>query len=155
MTGSRLISRRNIMGSGLVLATPALIGVGRARAADVRRLSLGYDQPHTTGYGIAADMFSAKRDQLSKGPRAVDQSPAAQLGQEPQMLQKIRTGDIDLIFSSTANAATLSPESGVLSIHYLFRSEDHLVRAIADARLIAALKEMFADTVKDAHFLAP
>ena len=41
----------------------------------------------------------------------VDQFPGAQLGQEPQMLQKIRTGDIDFMISSTANAATVSPES--------------------------------------------
>ncbi len=45
----------------------------------------------------------------------IDQFPGAQLGQEPQMLQKIRTGDIDFMISSTANAATVSPESGVLS----------------------------------------
>lgn len=154
MTGSRLISRRNIVGSGLILATPALIGVGRARAADVRRLSLGYDQPHTTGYGIAADMFSAKLDQLSKGSLAVDQFPAAQLGQEPQMLQKIRTGDIDLIFSSTANAATLSPQSGVFSIHYVFNSEDHLRRVVADPAVVATTREMFTSTVEGARVLA-
>ena len=71
------------------------------------------------------------------------------------MLQKIRTGDIDFIFSSSANAATISPESGVLSIHYLFRSEDHLVRAVADPRLVAALREMFSETVTNAHFLVP
>ena len=63
----------------------------------------------------------------------IDQFPGAQLGQEPQMLQKIRTGDIDFIFSASANAATLSPQSGVLSIHFLFRSEDHLVRAVVHA----------------------
>jgi len=70
------------------------------------------------------------------------------------MLQKIRTGDIDFMISSTANAATVAPESGVLSIHYLFRSEDQLIKAIADPRLIAAVKEMFDATVKDGHVLA-
>ena len=69
------------------------------------------------------------------------------------MLQKIRTGDIDFIFSASANAATISPQSGVMSIHYLFRSEDHLVRAVADPRLVGAVRDMFADTVKDAHLL--
>jgi tripartite ATP-independent transporter DctP family solute receptor len=128
---------------------------GPVLAADVKHYSLGYDQPHTTGYGIGADLFAAKLSELSKGTMVIDQFPGAQLGQEPQMLQKIRTGDIDFIFSASANAATISPESGVLSIHYLFRSEDHLVRAIADPRLTAALREMFTDTVKDAHFLVP
>jgi tripartite ATP-independent transporter DctP family solute receptor len=126
-----------------------------ALAADPKHYSLGYDQPHTTGYGVGADLFAAKLSELSKGTMVIDQFPGAQLGQEPQMLQKIRTGDIDFIFSSSANAATISPESGVLSIHYLFRSEDHLVRALADPRLAAALQELFSDTVKDAHFLVP
>jgi tripartite ATP-independent transporter DctP family solute receptor len=128
--------------------TPAL-------AADVKHYSLGYDQPHTTGYGVGADLFAAKLSELSKGTMVIDQFPGAQLGQEPQMLQKIRTGDIDFIFSASANAATISPESGVLSIHYLFRSEDHLVRTIADPKLAAGLREMFDATVKDAHFLVP
>jgi tripartite ATP-independent transporter DctP family solute receptor len=130
-----------------------VIGSTPIRAAEVKHYSLGYDQPHTTAYGIGADLFAAKLSDVSNGSMVIDQFPGAQLGQEPQMLQKIRTGDIDFIFSATANAATLSPESGVLSIHYIFRSEDHLVRAVADPRLVGAMREMFADTVKDAHVL--
>ena len=44
----------------------------------------------------------------------IDQFPGAQLGQEPQVLQKLRTGDVDFAISATANAATLSPESSRL-----------------------------------------
>jgi len=61
---------------------------------------------------------------------------------------------IDLISSPSANAATISPQSGASSIHCLFRSVDHLVRAIAHPKLVATLRELFSDTVKDAHFLA-
>jgi TRAP-type C4-dicarboxylate transport system substrate-binding protein len=43
----------------------------------------------------------------------IDQFPGAQLGQEPQVLQKLRTGDIDFAITSTANSATVQPESGV------------------------------------------
>ena len=92
-----------------------------ASAADARHFSLGYDQPRTTGYGIAADIFGKKLEELSKGAMLIDQFPGAQLGQEPQMLQSIRTGDIDFIISSTANASTVAPESGVFSLHYIFR----------------------------------
>ena len=138
---------------GVTLLWAAVLFAPAALAADARHYSLGYDQPHTTAYGIGADIFAAKLSELSKGTMEIDQFPGAQLGQEPQMLQKIRTGDIDFIFSATANAATLSPQSGALSIHYLFRSEDHLVRAIADPRLVGAMRDMFADTVKDAHVL--
>lgn len=122
-------------------------------AAETKHYSFGYDQPHTTGYGVAGDTFAAKLSELSKGTMAIDQFPGAQLGQEPQMLQKIRTGDIDFIISSTANAATLSPESGVMSLHYLFRDEDHLIKSLGDPRVIAAVKTMFDETVQGAHVL--
>ncbi len=62
-----------------------------AEAAE-RHFTFGYDQPHTTAYGYAADVFAAKLKELSKGEMIIDQFPGAQLGQEPQMLQKVRTG---------------------------------------------------------------
>jgi TRAP-type transport system periplasmic protein len=83
----------------------------------------------------------------------IDQFPGAQLGTEPQTLQLITRGDIDFIITSTANAATVSPESGVMSIHFIFRSEDHLKKALADPRLVAAVRKMFDETVKGAHVL--
>ena len=135
------------------VAMSVLVGTA-ARADQTRNFSFAYDQPHSTGYGVAADLFNSKLMEVSHGTMAIDQFPGAQLGQEPQMLQKIRTGDIDFMISSTANAATVAPESGVLSIHYLFRSEDQLIKAIADPRLIAAVREMFDATVKDGHVLA-
>jgi len=126
---------------------------GQARSQEVHHYRLGYDQPHTTGYGVAGDIFHDKLAALSKGSMIIDQFPGAQLGQEPQMLQLVLRGDIDFIISSTANAATVSPESGVMSIHYLFRSEDHLTRSIADPKLVSAVRKMFDDTVKGAHVL--
>jgi TRAP-type C4-dicarboxylate transport system substrate-binding protein len=69
------------------------------------------------------------------------------------MLQKIRTGDIDFIISSTANASTVQPESGVMSIHFVFRGEDHLTKALADPGVVAAVKEMFNGKVQGARVL--
>jgi tripartite ATP-independent transporter DctP family solute receptor len=147
-----MISRRGLVGSSLVLAAPAILSP-RAARAEVRRFNLGYDQPHTTAYGVAADIFAAKLEALSKGTMVIDQFPGAQLGQEPQALQKIRTGDIDFIFSATANAATLSPQAGVFSIHYLFRNERHLKNAVTDAAVTAALRDLFAATVQGARMV--
>ena len=59
-----------------------------ARADSARHYSFAYDQPHSTGYGIAADLFNAKLLEMSHGSMAIDQFPGAQLGQEPQMLQR-------------------------------------------------------------------
>jgi len=84
----------------------------------------------------------------------VDQFPGAQLGQEPQVLQKLRTGDIDFAITSTANSATVQPESGVFSIHFVFRSEDHLKKALADPAVVSAFREMMNSKVEGAHTLA-
>ena len=84
----------------------------------------------------------------------IDQYPGAQLGQEPQVLQLVKSGDIEFCISSSANAATLSPQAGVMSLHFLFRSEDHLVKALADSKLSEAVKAMIADTVQGAQVLA-
>ena len=125
-----------------------------AEAAEARRFSFAYDQPHTTAYGIAADTFANKLAEVSHGTMAIDQFPGAQLGQEPQVLQKLRTGDVDFAITSTANSATLQPEAGVFSIHFVFRSEDHLKRALADPGVSAAFKEMINSKVEGAHTLA-
>ncbi|HUH84566.1 MAG TPA: TRAP transporter substrate-binding protein [Stellaceae bacterium] len=139
----------------LGLAAVVTLALGLAAGAqEARHFRFGYDQPHSTGYGVAGDMFAAKLAQLSKGTMIIDQFPGAQLGQEPQMLQLVTRGDIDFIITSTANAATLAPESGVMSIHFIFRSEDHLKKALADPRLVAAVRKMFDDRVKGAHVLA-
>jgi tripartite ATP-independent transporter DctP family solute receptor len=130
-----------------------VLGPAVASAADAHQYSLGYDQPHATGYGIAADIFAKKLEELSKGAMLIDQFPGAQLGQEPQMLQSIRTGDIDFLISSTANASTVAPESGVFSLHFIFRGEDHLQRVLHDQAVIAAMKQMVADSTKGAQVL--
>eukprot|EP01037_Dinobryon_pediforme_P002621 gene2621-2661_t len=145
--------RKTIASLACVL-TSAVLLASMPAMAQTKHFSFGYDQPHTTGYGVAGDMFNAKLSELSKGTMVIDQFPGAQLGQEPQMLQKIRTGDIDFIITSTANSATLEPQSGVLSIHYVFTSEAHLVRALAKPEMTTAVREMFSANVTGARVLA-
>jgi len=92
-----------------VLSIVAASFTGAASADEVRHFSFAYDQPKTTAYGIAGDTFAAKLAELSHGSMIIDQFPGAQLGQEPQVLQKLRTGDVDFSITSTANSATLQP----------------------------------------------
>jgi tripartite ATP-independent transporter DctP family solute receptor len=137
-----------------VLSLVAAASAGGARADDVRHFSFAYDQPHTTAYGIAGDTFAAKLAELSHNTLLVDQFPGAQLGQEPQVLQKLRTGDVDFSMTSTANAATLQPEAGVFSIHFVFGSADHLLKALSDPGVVAAFKQMVNSKVEGTRILA-
>jgi tripartite ATP-independent transporter DctP family solute receptor len=143
-------------------SVPYLIALGIAAGCvssgtwsqEARHFRFAYDQPRDTGYGVAGDIFAERLKQLSKGTMLIDQYPGAQLGQEPQVLQLMKNGDIEFCISSSANAATLSPQAGVMSLHYLFRSEDHLKKAIADPKVVKAVKEMIEDTVQGGHVLA-
>ena len=118
-----------------------------------RKFTFGYDQPHSTAYGIAGDIFNAKLMELSKGTMGIDQFPGAQLGQEPVMLQKLRTGDIDFVITSTANASTLAPQAGVFSLHFIFRDQDHLAKTLADPGVSKAFRTMIDESVQGAHVL--
>jgi TRAP-type transport system periplasmic protein len=136
-----------------IVAAWMLSAVG-ASAQEVKHYRFAYDQPKTTGYGILGDIFGEKLKELSKGTMLIDQYPGAQLGQEPQVLQLVKSGDVEFCISSSANAATLSPQAGVMSMHFLFRSEAHLIKAIANPDVAQAVKAMIADTVQGAHVIA-
>src|SRR5664279_5005488 len=136
------------------LALAAAVWSVAGWSQEVKHYRFAYDQPKNTGYSIAADIFSERLKELSKGTMLIDQYPGAQLGQEPQVLQLMKAGDIEFCISAAANAATLSPQAGVMSLHYLFLSEDHLVRAVADPKVVQAVKDMIDDTVQGGHVLA-
>src|SRR5205823_12665982 len=139
--------------SALALTAGLALAAGDAQA-QAKHYKLAYDQPVSTGYGIAGNIFAEKLKELSKGTMLIDQYPGAQLGQEPQVLQLVKSGDVEFCISSSANAATLSPQAGVMSMHFLFRSEAHLIKAIADPEVAKAAKAMIADTVRGAHVIA-
>ncbi|MBV9834533.1 MAG: TRAP transporter substrate-binding protein [Alphaproteobacteria bacterium] len=148
---TRTLRRRQLPA---VSAAAALVMSGRVSAQSPRRFKFAYDQPVNTGYGIIGNTFSDKLKELSKGAMLIDQYPGAQLGQEPQVLQLVKSGDIDFCISASANAATLSPQAGVMSLHFLFRSEQHLIKALADPGVVKAVREMIDETVQGAHVLA-
>ena len=71
------------------------------------------------------------------------------------MLQKLRSGDIDFVITSTANASTLAPQAGVFSLHFIFRDQDHLAKTLADAQVSQAFREMIKESVQGAQVLGP
>jgi len=145
----------NRLGSFLgAVATALVVMIASAGAQEAKHYRFAYDQPKITGYGILGDIFSEKLKALSKGTMLIDQYPGAQLGQEPQVLQLVKSGDVEFCISSSANAATLSPQAGVMSMHFLFRSEAHLIKAMADPGVASAVKTMIAETVQGARVIA-
>src|SRR3989440_7981676 len=138
---------------GLIAAT-AIAFAASAGAQEAKHYRFAHDQQLNTGYSVAYDIFSAKLKELSKGTMIVDQYPGAQLGQEPQLLQLVKSGDIEFAIVSSANTATISPQAGVMSLHFLFRNADHVVKALADKQVIDAIKAMIDETTQGLHVIA-
>ena len=135
------------------IAFAAALVVSSTALAQKREFSFAYDQPRTSAYGFGADFFAKRLQELSNGAFSTNQYPGAQLGTEAQTLQKVQTGDIDLVLVSTANSSTIQPESGVFSLHFIFRGPEHAVKVLTNPAVIQAMREMYASKVKGAHML--
>jgi tripartite ATP-independent transporter DctP family solute receptor len=137
-----------------LITTAAITFAFGASAQEVKHYRFAYDQPRNTGYSIAGDLFAEKLKELSKGTMLIDQYPGAQLGQEPQLLQLVKSGDIEFAIISSANTATVSPQAGVMSLHFLFRNEAHVVKALADPKVFDEIKTMIEETTQGLHVIA-
>ena len=144
------LHRRAFIGATAAVLTA---GIAFGAAAQQRKLSFAYDQPTTTAYGVAANIFDTKLKELSGGKMSINQFPGAQLGTEPQTLQKLRAGDIDFVITSTANAASVAPQAGVFSLHFIFRNEDHLAKSLADKAVSDAFRAMIKESVQGAQVI--
>src|SRR6202021_129901 len=139
--------------NGLAVTSAALMFAAGAIAQEAKHYRFAHDQQLNSGYSVAYDIFSAKLKELSKGTMLVDQYPGGQLGQEPQILQLVRSGDIDFAIVSSANTSTIAPQAGVMSLHYLFRSGEHDIKALGDQKVFEAIRDMIDDTVQGIHVM--
>ena len=124
-----------------------------AFAQESRSFTFAYDQPRDTAYSFMADTFEKKLGELSGGTLKIRQFPSAALGSEPETAQKVRAGDIDFVINATANTATVVPQSGVFSLHFIFRDEAHLEKFMNDKGINDAFKAMIAENVQGARSL--
>src|SRR3981081_3221011 len=130
-----------------------MVFAASAGAQEAKHYRFAHDQQLNSGYSIAYDLFSAKLKELSKGTMLVEQYPGAQLGQEPQILQLVKSGDIDFAIVSSANTATISPQAGVMSLHFLFRSDDHIIKALQNQKVFEAIRDMIDETTQGIHVI--
>src|ERR1700736_1523809 len=137
-----------------IMAAGTFVAAATAHAQEVKHYRFAHDQQIPSGYSVAYDLFSGRLKELSKGAMLIDQYPGAQLGQEPQILQLVRSGDIDFAIVSSANTSTISPQAGVMSLHFLFRNEDHNIKALGDPKVFDAIRDMIDDTVQGIHAIA-
>jgi tripartite ATP-independent transporter DctP family solute receptor len=129
----------------LAVATFAFAGGGQDSSKPIKLV-----------YGniYAADHFYAKADlhlkeQLEKnsnGELLLDYFPASQLGSEQEMLQATRTGGQQICQTTPGMLATFYPKLATLELPYLFRDQDHYLKALAQMSSLVDEKELVTNT---------
>ncbi|MER8505991.1 TRAP transporter substrate-binding protein [Mesorhizobium sp. M0199] len=116
--------------AGATLLAAALLA-GTARAQTVLRSS----DTHPDGYPTveAVKYFGELVKERTAGRYVVELYPSAQLGEEKDTIEQVRTGVIDLNRVSMAPFNGLIPETTVPSLPYIFRSEDHMHKVMDGA----------------------
>lgn len=83
--------------------------------------------PATHPYQIGAEKFKDLIEEKSNGEITVDTYPAAQLGQERDLLEGLQLGTIDIAFSNISVAANFSPSMLLFGLPFLFKDGDHFM----------------------------
>jgi len=121
-----------------------VLSVSVAVPAQEIRLRVGHDQPVGSMYDEGHKNFKKLVEERSNGRIKVDVFPAAQLGAEVAMIEGVRLGTIDMVSCSAANAATIIPELGMMSVAYLFKDRAHVDRVVNDPKFSAELDKIIA-----------
>ncbi|MER9869037.1 TRAP transporter substrate-binding protein [Mesorhizobium sp. M0136] len=116
--------------AGATLVAAALLA-GSASAQTVLRSS----DTHPDGYPTveAVKYFGELVKERTAGRYVVEIYPSAQLGEEKDTIEQVRTGVIDLNRVSMAPFNGLIPETTVPSLPYIFHSEEHMHKVMDGA----------------------
>ncbi len=85
-------------------------------------------------YGVGAEAFITKLEELSGGEWTGQQAPSGVLGGERDLIEGAQIGSVDMVITSTGPLGNFVPEVFVLDLPFLFRDYDH-ARKVLDGEI--------------------
>jgi tripartite ATP-independent transporter DctP family solute receptor len=82
-------------------------------------LTAGHDSSEEHPYHAGLTAFADTVSESTDGRVTVEIFPSAQLGEEPEMVEGLALGTVDLVVASTPTLTTFSPEMGLLDLPFL------------------------------------
>ncbi len=110
----------------VLTATLAIAGA----SAQVIELKLGNTTPATGAQSLVAGEFAKRVNEKLAGKVKVTVFSNSQLGNERELLQKLKIGTVDFSQPSTI-MSTIAPEFGVFDMPYLLKDRAHVARFVA------------------------
>ncbi len=101
---------------------------------------------HPDGYPTveAVKFMAEKVKERTEGRICIEVFPSSQLGEEKDTIEQTQFGVIDMVRASFGSFNDIVPEAQLLSLPYLFRSEDHM-HNVMDGPIGDELAEAFAE----------
>ena len=114
---------------GISVLAASVMTIGSAYAQDITmRLHTLVKSPHP--YNDMANFMAEEISKRSDGAIEIKIFDAGQLGKDDAVLGEMGLGTIDMMISSTNNAAKVIPQYQIFSIPYLFVGFDEMMEAI-------------------------
>ena len=100
-----------------------------ARAYEKTILKVGMGDPIDSEMGAIGTRFKEVVEARSEGKVEVQLFPSGQLGDETEMIQNVRAGNLDIAVVGIANTVPFVKKLGILTMPYLFDDMYDIVRA--------------------------
>jgi len=115
-----------------IAAAVLLLNISDAVGAPAAKLRLASALPadQNSSFFVWYERFQANLNAATNSAIEITYFGNGMLGKEADAAQQVRLGGVDMMISGTSIWATLAPEIGVLDLGYLFRSYDHVGRAL-------------------------
>jgi len=111
----------------LILSVLVAVATGTMAQAQVIELKLGNTTPASGNQSISAVEFARRVNERMAGKAHVTVYDNSQLGNEREMLQKLKIGTLEFSQPSTI-MSTVSPEFGLFDMPYLIKDRAHFER---------------------------
>lgn len=127
----------------LAMTTAAVALSGTYASAQERTLRFAHHLPTGSEQHIAAERFAAEVSSLTNGALKVEILPAGQMGGQREIIESVQLGTLDMGYGESGLYANNVPAFGILSLPYLYGSEEHWAKVV-DGEIGAALADQLA-----------
>lgn len=93
-------------------------------------MKLGHDSPLDFPYQYAAEAFKTEVEKNTNGHVKVQIYPNAQLGDEGTMVNDLKVGAVDGVYTSTAPLTQSVPQLDIVSLPFIFKDVDQALRVM-------------------------
>ena len=125
----------------LALFACSMVGVPQAMAKAT--IKIGHTNAKTHPVGVALEAFKAKTEAVSKGSVQIRVFHAAALGGDPDLIQGVQLGNIEMCTVNAGSYTQFTKEFDIMSLPFMFRDFDHIHKV-----LDGELGKIYADVLE-------